>query len=188
MDNVLKFVVFDTDSCLSQWKLLLVTNFLFDLIHYHNLENLVMTSLFNSFYLNNSVEPLILMSTLFIYTNTNIAQQNYQSQVIDHLLDLTIPIASQLQIFNSLSSFIHFHLFYLKIIAVSISVILLLFKYKHKLMPKLWLSAPPQAPVSRPGLPTPPSTPEPEPRPCPPAPPNTPVPQPNPLPTPPSTP
>ena len=59
MDNVLKFVVFDTDSCLSQWKLLLVTNFLFDLIHCHNLENLVMTSLFNSFYLNNKLSKLL---------------------------------------------------------------------------------------------------------------------------------
>jgi hypothetical protein len=63
MGNALKFVVFDMDSCQSQWKQLIVTNFLFGLIHFHSSFPSVLEGVLPM------EDELIIMSSLFGLTN-----------------------------------------------------------------------------------------------------------------------
>ena len=138
MDNALRFVVYDMVSCLSQWKLLQVMNFLYDLIHYHK-SLPFLGYLFHLF--NNGVgSDLLIMSSFFswvyypitsvnggYFSNSNTAQFEIESKQIQEynpLLGLNNYNSNQLQIINSLVDWIHYHSFYLNFIAVFILVFL----------------------------------------------------------------
>ena len=204
MDNALRFVVFDMDSCPSQWKQFQVMNFLFDLIHFHN--SIPFLGIGYPFHLLTGGEgnELLIMSSLFglIYSPlkevngqpyASIADlESSQLQENNSLLSLTNYNSFQLQIMNPFLDWIHSHSFYLKIIAVSILVFLLIliiiqrtisitFAQSYTPEPNQTILSSTIIGIFRVFIIETPFVDSPE-RPVPPAPPNTPEPQPQPQP------
>jgi hypothetical protein len=126
------------DSCQLQWKQFQVMNFLFDLIHFHS--SIPFLWIGYPFHLLTGGEgnELLIMSSLFglIYSPlTTVNGRSFDSiedlessklQENNPLLGLTNYNSFQLQIMNPFLDWIHSHSFYLKIIAVSILVFLLI--------------------------------------------------------------
>src|ERR1700744_2975496 len=97
MDNALRFVVFDMDSCQLQWKQFQVMNFLFDLIHFHS--SIPFLGIGYPFHLltGGDGNALLIMSSLFVLISSPLTTVNERS--FASIVDLESKLS---QIRNSL--------------------------------------------------------------------------------------